>query len=105
MGQLKIAIPGQKIEAFCRKWRVKEFSLFGSVIRDDFGPGSDVDVMVQFADDTRWGLSELGRMEQELEAIFGRKVDLITRRSVEENPNPIRRRHLLSEREILHVAG
>ena len=95
MGQLQIAVSPNRIEAFCHRWKVRELSLFGSVLRDDFGPDSDVDVLVTFADDARWGLFDLGRMEDELRAIFGRDVDLVTRRAVDESPNWVRRKHIL----------
>jgi len=94
-----------RIEAFCRKWSVRGMWLFGSVLREDFRPDSDVDVMVRFAEDAHWGLMDLVAMEDELAAIFARKVDLVTRRSIEENPNYIRRNHILEHAEVLHVAG
>lgn len=101
----RIPIDRERIAAFCRKWRVTEFALFGSVLRDDFGPDSDVDVMVSFAGDTRWSLLDLVRMEEELHALFGRRVDLLTRGSVTRMENPLRRRNILGSLEPLHVAG
>jgi hypothetical protein len=105
--QMKPAIPldADKIAAFCRKWKIGEFSLFGSVLRDDFGPDSDVDVLVRFADDAAWGLFDLCRMEDELREMLGREVDLVTRRSIEESPNWIRRQHIFDHMETIHVAG
>jgi len=64
------------IGQFCRKWRIAEFALFGSVLREDFGPGSDVDVLVTFAPDSRITLFDLSHMEDELTAILGRKAIL-----------------------------
>ncbi len=55
-GETRIAIPQDKIADFCRRWKITEFALFGSVLRDDFRPDSDVDVLVTFAPDARWGL-------------------------------------------------
>jgi hypothetical protein len=92
---LAIEIDRQRIAAFCRKWRIVEFSLFGSVLRDDFSHDSDVDVMVSFAPEVRVGMHGLYDMDQELREIFGRKVDLVTRRAVEESRNWIRRAHIL----------
>ena len=92
---LAIDIDRERIAAFCRKWRIVEFSLFGSVLREDFGPDSDVDVMVSFAPDAGVGMHELYEMDQELREILGRKVDLVTRRAVEESRNWIRRSHIL----------
>ena len=102
---VRIAVDREKIAAFCRKWNIKELSLFGSVLRDDFRLDSDIDVLVVFAENTHWGLFDFGRMEDELQAIFNRKVDLVTRRSVEESPNYIRRNHILRHMEVVHVAG
>ncbi|MBI4914301.1 MAG: nucleotidyltransferase domain-containing protein [Acidobacteria bacterium] len=96
--------PKDKIEAFCRTWKVMELALFGSVLRDDFGPDSDVDVLVTFADDARWGLLDHARMERELAAIIGRDVDLVTRSAVERSPNWIRRREILDGARSLYAA-
>ena len=100
-----VEIDRRAIGEFCRKWRIAEFSLFGSVLRDDFGPDSDVDVLVVFARDARWGLFDLCRMEDELRVLFGREVDLITKRSVEQSANYIRREHILRHREVIHAGG
>lgn len=103
MHHLDISI--ERIEAFCGKWKVRGMWLFGSVLREDFRPDSDVDLMVTFAEDSHWGLMDLIAMEDELASIFGRRVDLVTRRSVQESPNYIRRNHILAHSEVLHVAG
>ncbi len=79
----RIPIPEAAIADFCRRWKVTEFALFGSVLRDDFGPESDVDVLVSFAPEARHTLFDLVHMEDALGEIFGRKVDLVTRRAVE----------------------
>lgn len=84
------------IESFCKKWKVTEFSLFGSVLRDDFGPDSDIDVLVSFEPDTHWTLFDLVHMEDELSAAFGRPVDVVLRKSVERSRNSIRREGILS---------
>jgi hypothetical protein len=105
MRRSNIDIPKERIREFCRRWKIEEFSLFGSVLREDFRPNSDIDVLVTFARDAHWGLFDLGRMEDELRGIFNRDVDLVTRRSVEESPNAIRRDHILMNTETVHVAG
>lgn len=75
----KINIPKDKIAEFCRRNRIHRLALFGSVLRDDFGPESDVDVLVEFEPDARVGFFELYDMEQELARLLGgRKVDLNT---------------------------
>jgi predicted nucleotidyltransferase len=96
MAHIAIDYDKEKLRDFCRKWKVTEFSLFGSVVRDDFGPESDVDVMVRFADDADWSLFDEVHMEDELVEIFGRDVDLLTRRAVERSRNPVRRESILT---------
>ena len=104
MTSARVAIPYEAIAAFCRRWQITEFSLFGSVLRDDFRPDSDIDVLVTFAPDSRWGLFDLVRMEDELKDIFGRDVDLIEKTAVEQSENYIRRRQILSSYEPVYVA-
>jgi hypothetical protein len=100
-----IAIPRDKLADFCRRWKITEFALFGSVLRDDFRPDSDIDVLVTFAPDAHWGLLALYDMEQELKTLFGREVDLLTRRAVEMSRNPVRRKAILQSAQVIHVAG
>ena len=103
MPHIAIDYDKEKLRDFCRKWKVTEFSLFGSVVREDFGPESDVDVMVRFADDARWSLFDEVHMEDELVEIFGRDVDLLTRRAVERSRNPIRRDSILTNAVVLDL--
>lgn len=100
---MKIDIPKEKIAAFCRKWNIVELSLFGSVLRDDFRPDSDVDVLVTFSRDANWSLLDHIGMEDELSAIFGRKVDLINRRAIERSENYIRRKAILETAQPYYV--
>lgn len=100
----RIPLPQEAIAAFCRKWRIVEFALFGSVLRDDFRPDSDVDVMVVFEPDVRWDFEHALEMTQELENLFGRKVDLVEKRLIEQSENYIRRKHILSHMESIYVA-
>src|SRR5437762_3013093 len=81
--QTAIPLPMAAIAEFCRRWGVKEFALFGSVLRDDFRPDSDVDVMVTFEESSHPTLFEFAEMQEHLAAILGRKVDLVTRSGVE----------------------
>lgn len=99
-----LQLPTQPIERFCRTWRIVELALFGSVLRGDFRPDSDVDVLVTFAPDAKWSIFDLMKMEEELSALLGRKVDLVERRAVEQSENYIRRRHILSTAEPVYVA-
>lgn len=101
---VRAALPMDAIRAYCQKWRICEFAVFGSVLRDDFNDESDIDVLVTFADDTRYTLFDLAHMGDELEAILGREVDLIDRRAIETSPNYIRRREILSTFEVIYAA-
>ena len=105
VGSPRIAIPIENLAAFCKRWKIVELALFGSALRDDFRPDSDVDVLVTFAPDARVGLFDCGRMEEELAAIFGRPVDLVERRGVEQSANWIRRQAVLSNARPVYVAG
>ena len=97
-----IPLDHDRLDAFCRKWKITELSLFGSVLRDDFGPKSDVDVLVSFEPDEQWSLWDHNAMERELEELLGRRVDLLTRRSVESSHNWIRRRSILESAESIY---
>jgi hypothetical protein len=77
MSRAKIAIPRERIESFCREHHIRRLSLFGSVLRSDFGPDSDVDVLVEFESGFVPGLAFFG-MQEELATILGRRVDLNT---------------------------
>ena len=99
-----IDIPMEAVKEFCRRWKVKELALFGSVLREDFGPASDVDVLVEFASEARWSLFDLVHMENALADLLGRQVDLVERTAVERSENYIRRKHILESVEPLYVA-
>ncbi|HDH09508.1 MAG TPA: nucleotidyltransferase [Chloroflexi bacterium] len=104
MANPRIEIPADEIADFCRRWKVTELALFGSVLRGDFSPDSDVDVLVSFAPDARWSLFDLVRMQEELKAILGREVDLLERVAVEQSENYIRRKSILSNMEVIYAA-
>ena len=102
---MKLDLPNEQIEAYCRRWKITEMAVFGSVLREDFGEDSDVDVLVTFAPEARWSLFDLVTMQDELKAILGREVDLMTRKGVEQSHNPIRREVILgSARPIFQAA-
>lgn len=101
---IAIEIDKARLRDFCSKWKITEFALFGSAVRpEEFRAESDVDVMVTFSSDARWTLFDMVDMKDGLEAIFGRKVDLLTRRGVEQGHNPYRRRAILSSAVALDV--
>lgn len=97
-----IAIDRAAIAEFCKRWRVFEFALFGSVVRDDFGPDSDVDVLVSLDRSARHTLLDMHRMEEELRSLFGRNVDLVSRRGVESSRNPVRRNSILQSAQVIY---
>jgi predicted nucleotidyltransferase len=101
----KINIPREQIIEFCQHWKIIEFSLFGSVLRDDFGPVSDVDVLVTFVDDAQWSLLDHVDMQDELKEILGRNVDLVSRRGIERSRNKLRRKEILESAEVYHAAA
>ena len=96
-----VPVPLDAIEAFCRKWHVVEFSLFGSVLRDDFRPDSDIDVLVRFAADYRPRGFEFVDMKLELEDLFRRPVDLVEHGTI---ANPFRRHAIMRDRAVLYAA-
>lgn len=104
LSRAKIEIPKDQIADFCRRWKIVELSLFGSALRDDFGPDSDVDVLVTFAPDARWSLFDHVEMQDELKSILGYGVDLVSRRGIECSRNYLRRKAILDSAEVLYVA-
>jgi predicted nucleotidyltransferase len=100
----RIPIDKEQIAAFCRKWQIVEFSLFGSVLTDEFREDSDVDVMVEFAEDAPWTIFDMVDLENELARIVGREVDVVTRPALERTKNYILRRNILSNLRTLYGA-
>ena len=96
---LRLPVPHEALRRFCRTYRVREVAVFGSALRDDFHDGSDVDILVDLEPDARVGLITLQRMRDELAAMWGRPVDLLTR----EGLNPHIRDAVLQEAEIVHA--
>jgi len=92
------------VAEYCHRWKIKELSFFGSVLRKDFRQDSDVDVLVSFEASADWGLFDHAMMQDELSQLLGRRVDLLTRRAVERSSNPIRRDAILKSAEVVHVA-
>ena len=96
-----IDIPDDKIAEFCRRRKVVELALFGSVLRDDFGPDSDIDVLVTFTHDCGWSLFDLVEMQEELKNIFQREVDIVEKEGLR---NPFRRHEILNHMEVVYAA-
>jgi uncharacterized protein len=98
-------VPRATLARICRRWRITELALFGSVLRPDFRPDSDIDLLVTFAPEAAWSGWDLVTIEADLTRLFGRKVDLVERAAVECSENWIRRRHILAHAEPLYVEG
>ena len=96
-----IDIPMERVSAFCRKWAIAELSVFGSVLRDDFRPDSDVDVLVSFRPGAAMTFESFLDMRDELRDIFGRNVDLVEKRLI---TNPFRRHEILTSKKVLYAA-
>ena len=97
-------IPSDKIADYCRRWKIIELALFGSALREDFNPKSDIDVLVTFDKDAHWTLFDMVDMQEELKDIFGRDVDLVSRRGIESSQNYLRRKEILSSAKVIHVS-
>lgn len=97
----QVAIDLDRLGELCRRWKVTELSLFGSVLREDFRHDSDVDVLVGFAPDASWSLWDLATLRDELESLLGRKVDLLEKKGLRK---PFLRHSVLTSRQVLYAA-
>jgi hypothetical protein len=101
MDSERIAFLREKIEPFCHRWKIAEFALFGSVLREDFRSDSDVDVLVRFEEGADWDLFDWVNMIEELKGIFGREVDLVEKTTLR---NPFRRHYILNNQKVIYAA-
>ncbi|MBI1337894.1 MAG: nucleotidyltransferase [Phycisphaera sp.] len=99
-----IKVNRSRLAEVCRRHGITRLALFGSVLRDDFGPDSDVDVLIDFSTDAHPTLFDLSRIQDELESVFNRRVDLLTRRAVERSRNEARKREILETAKEFHAA-
>ena len=97
----RVAVDRVRLSEFCRRHRIAELALFGSVLRDDFGPDSDVDVLVSFAPEAHPSLFDLAEMREELNLLFGREVDIVERPALR---NPFRKRSILSSLQVVYAS-
>ena len=102
MSSVRIALDRLRITDFCRKWKIIRMALFGSVLRSDFRPQSDVDVMIAFGPDAHWSLFDVVDMKFELEAMFKRDVDIVEDGTIK---NPIKRRCIYENLEVIYESG
>ncbi len=103
MSDIKLKIPEKELTAFCQKYHIRKLAFFGSVLRDDFKPDSDVDVLVEFEEGKTPGLAFFG-MQDELRQIFGREVDLLTFKGIKSSRNYIRRKAILDSARVIYAA-
>ena len=96
-----VTIPKKELATFCRRWKVVELALFGSVLRDDFTPESDVDVLVTFVPDAKVSLFDMAQMQIELQAIFKRPVDILEKDALR---NPYRKREILGTAQVVYAS-
>lgn len=94
----------EDVVEFCQKWQITELALFGSILGDDFTPQSDVDVLITFAPRTRRSLFDLIQIRDELAQLSGRKVDVLTRKSVEQSHNWLRKQNILNSARVIYVS-
>jgi predicted nucleotidyltransferase len=104
MTPMNLGVEAEKITDFCRRWKISRLSVFGSAARRELRPESDVDLLVTFRPDADWTMFDHFTMEEELSHLFGREVDLISIRALEENPNPIYRREILDSARQIYAA-
>ncbi len=103
MAVVRVPVSPKKLASFCKRWKVVELALFGSAVREDFSSRSDIDVLVSFAPHSEWGLFDAIQMKQELKELFGRDVDLVTRRALDQSRNSLLRSEILDTAEILYT--
>lgn len=96
-------LPLAELGEFCRRWKITKLEVFGSILRDDFGPESDIDFLVTFDPEARISLFDLVDAEEELSGIVGRSVDLVTRKAIEGSGNWMRRRLILENARTIYV--
>ncbi len=97
-----INLETEKIKQICQQWQIEELALFGSVLREDFNPTSDIDVLVSFAESAQITFFDLDTIEQQLSKLFNRSVDVVTKRAIEQSHNWIRKKNILENAQIIY---
>ena len=101
---MQIEVDPKRLKEFCSHWQIRELAVFGSALRDDFSPDSDLDILVTFAETADWGLLDLVRMEREFAELTNREVDLVDRRSITRSSNWLRREEILGSAVPVYAA-
>ena len=104
MAPIDLGVEAKKIADFCEKWKVSKLSVFGSITRGELRPDSDIDLLVTFRNDADWTMFDHFNMEEELSQIFGREVDLVNIKALEENENPIYQREIIGSARQIYAA-
>jgi uncharacterized protein len=99
----RFGVSQKAIIEFCQRWQIIEFAVFGSVLRSDFRPDSDIDVLVTFSPDAKRGLTETLQMQDELKAMFTREVDFIIKKAMEKSENWLRRQIILDSAQVIYA--
>jgi uncharacterized protein len=102
--EARLGASAEALAQFCRRWHITEMALFGSVLRDDFGAESDIDLLVSFDPGFRRGLAEMMEMQSQIQQLLGRDVDLIVRKALERSENVSRRQRILNSAQVIYVA-
>ena len=100
----RLEITPAELSEFCQRWQVSELALFGSILRDDFHANSDIDVLVSYQPVAKRGLFEKMRMKEEFSSLLHRKVDVVSKKAIEQSQNWIRRKNILDSAEVIYVA-
>lgn len=100
----RLGIAPADLEAFCQRWDIAELLLFGSILRDDFSASSDIDILISYFPENTKGLLDRVRIKHELEALCDREVDVMTKKSIEQSSNPVRRQEILGSAQVIYVA-
>ena len=100
----RLGLPLDQVGAFCRRWRIEAFALFGSILRDDFNESSDVDVLVRWSPSAEWSVLDHLRMERELGELLGRRVEIVSWRALDERATPAARAEIVGTAAWLDVA-
>ena len=100
----RLQVTDEQIAEFCQRWQIDELAVFGSVLREDFGQDSDVDMLVTFAPSSDWSLLDHVQMKQELTSLLGRDVDLVSRRAIDRSENWIRRKEIQRTAQVVYAS-